>query len=332
MQTIAILLIGFSVCYAFILTLTHFRCDNYKDQRLAQAMGVVLVLALVGLQLCHYAYLQYGSPVIHSSIYSVLLFSVAPAFYLFSKPLLKATQQSAMAWLHLLPIPIAIWLPHKFALPFSFVLGAFYLVWLAFSLYALRKQRDRFQIELIILGTVFVIAISVLLLGLAMPILSEPVFFSAYAIAIGLAFLLMAVTLTYAPKVSDEVIEAARETYAVSTLNNIDCESSLQTLDRLMQEKQLYKQNNLDLHTLAVELGLNTHQLSELINTRLGKGFSRYLREQRVAAAQQLLKTQNTVSVLSIGLAVGFTSQSNFYEAFREITGTTPGKYRKLAR
>jgi AraC-like DNA-binding protein len=33
--------------------------------------------------------------------------------------------------------------------------------------------------------------------------------------------------------------------------------------------------------------------------------------------------------VLSIGLCVGFTSQSNFYEAFREIEGSTPGQYRK---
>jgi len=330
MQTIAILLIGFSVCYAFILTLTHFRCNNYKDQRLAQSMGVVLVLALVGLQLSHYAYLQHGSPIIHSSIYSVLLFSVAPAFYLFSKPLLKAQQQSTTAFLHFLPILIAIWLPHKFALPLSFLLGAFYLLWLAFSIYALRGQRDRFQIELIILGTVFVIAIGVLLLGLAMPILSEPVFFTAYTIAIGMAFVLMAVALTYAPKVTDEVVEAARETYAVSTLKNVDCESSLRALDQLMQEKEMYKQNNLDLHTLAVELDLNAHQLSELINTRLGKSFSRYLREQRVEAAQRLLKTQKTASVLSIGLDVGFTSQSNFYEAFREIAGTTPGKYRKL--
>jgi AraC-like DNA-binding protein len=34
--------------------------------------------------------------------------------------------------------------------------------------------------------------------------------------------------------------------------------------------------------------------------------------------------------VLSVGLNVGFTSQSNFYEAFREVEGGTPGQYRKL--
>jgi AraC-like DNA-binding protein len=330
-KSTAILLIGFSVCYSFILTLTHFRCNNYKDQRFAQAMGVVLVLALVGLQLSHFMYLQHGSLWVHSSFYSALLFTVAPAFYLFSKPLLKAQEQmSIWAFVHFIPVLLVFFLSHGIALPLSFLMGAFYLLWLAFSLYALRKQRDRFRIELVILGTVFVIAVGVLLLGLAMPVLSERLFFTLYTIAIGMAFVLMAVALTYAPKVTDEVVEAARETYAVSTLKHVDCESSLKALDTLMQEQKLYKENNLDLHALAVELGLTAHQLSELMNTRLGKSFSRYLREQRVTAAQRLLKEEPSASVLSIGLDVGFTSQSNFYEAFREITGTTPGKYRKL--
>jgi AraC-like DNA-binding protein len=34
-------------------------------------------------------------------------------------------------------------------------------------------------------------------------------------------------------------------------------------------------------------------------------------------------------SVLSIGLSVGFSTQSNFYTAFRDIVGLAPGQYRK---
>jgi AraC-like DNA-binding protein len=29
-------------------------------------------------------------------------------------------------------------------------------------------------------------------------------------------------------------------------------------------------------------------------------------------------------------MSVGFTSQSTFYEAFRELTGMTPGQFRKI--
>ena len=97
-----------------------------------------------------------------------------------------------------------------------------------------------------------------------------------------------------------------------------------------MQQETVYTQSDLDLPGLAKAVGLSSHQLSELINSRLGKNFSRYLREHRVEAAQKMLLNEPSASVLSVGLSVGFTSQSNFYDAFREITGMTPGKFRSL--
>ncbi|HMS06278.1 MAG TPA: helix-turn-helix domain-containing protein, partial [Burkholderiaceae bacterium] len=93
---------------------------------------------------------------------------------------------------------------------------------------------------------------------------------------------------------------------------------------------RLYADPDLGLASLAARLDLSAHQLSELVNARLGKSFARYLREQRVAAARQLLRAEPSASVLSVGLSVGFTSQSSFYDAFREIEGTTPGQFRKL--
>jgi AraC-like DNA-binding protein len=97
-----------------------------------------------------------------------------------------------------------------------------------------------------------------------------------------------------------------------------------------MQEEELFRRPDLDLPTLASHIGLSSHQLSELINTRLGKGFSRYVREFRVEAAEDMLQEELSASVLSVGMSVGFTSQSTFYEAFRELTGMTPGQFRKI--
>jgi len=48
------------------------------------------------------------------------------------------------------------------------------------------------------------------------------------------------------------------------------------------------------------------------------------VRQHRVAAAQAMLRAEPDASVLSVGLSVGFTSQSNFYAAFREIVGSVP--------
>ncbi|MGO4779072.1 helix-turn-helix domain-containing protein, partial [Lysobacter sp. 2RAB21] len=81
--------------------------------------------------------------------------------------------------------------------------------------------------------------------------------------------------------------------------------------------------------TLAADLGVSGHQLSELVNTRLGMSFPRYMREHRVAAAKLMLVAEPTASILAIGMDTGFKSSSTFYAAFKEVTGQSPGDYRK---
>lgn len=333
MTPLALLLIGFSLFSALILALTHFHRENYPDQTLAKFMGLVLMLALSGLQIAHFAWLYLDLAWVETPLYRMTLFAVAPAFYLFSQPLLRPQSQPPMRlaqlW-HALPVVASLWLPAESSLPFAFIIGAGYLLWLARSLYALRNERANFHQELLLLGGVFIIAVAVSVLGLVQATLPEKLFFSLYAISIGTAFLLVQLALGLRPQLSAEVSAASQESYASSTLSNVDCDTVLSSLNTLMQIERAYEDEELSLPRLASRLGISTHQLSELMNARLGKGFSRYLREQRVSAAKTMLVNEATASVLSVGLSVGFTSQSNFYEAFREIEGMTPGQYRKL--
>lgn len=331
MQTLAILLTGFSLFSALSIALTHFRAENYRGYGLTRAAGLLLLAILAGLQFMHFLYLEYGNDALQGVFYRLLLFSAAPSFYLFARPLLLGKEARKM-WepLHFLPAAGAIFLSHSLALPLSFLLGAMYLAWLARSVYALRLERHRFQRELTILGGIFLVAILMMLLGLGMSAMDERLFFTLYAIAIGLAFLLASIALNLKPQLSTEIAEAARETYATTTLAKVDCAVAVRELQRCMTEERLYLQPDLDLAALAARLDLGPHQLSELINTRLGKSFSRYLREQRVGEATRLLLEKPSISVLAVGLRTGFSSQSNFYDAFREITGMTPARYRKL--
>jgi AraC-like DNA-binding protein len=131
------------------------------------------------------------------------------------------------------------------------------------------------------------------------------------------------------PNISTEVNEAAQAAYAISTLKNEDTNALELKLKQLMEVEKLYSQETLSLSLLADQMKINTHQLSELINTRFEKSFSQLVREYRIEEAKRLLIEEPKSSVLSIGLSTGFTSQSNFYTAFREITGTPPGNYRK---
>lgn len=333
MVTLALLLIGFSVFSALLLAATHFRTGHYVGQGSARAGGLVLLAALAGLQLAHWSWLQADLPWVDAAPYRVLLFAVAPAFWGFSRPLLRADDDPGFrpAWLaHALPAALAPWLASTVALPLAFALGAGYLLALARDLFRLREQRSQFAREILLLGGIFAIAVAVAVLGMVQANLPGKLFYELYATAIGLAFLLVQVALGLRPHLPEEVTETAKAAYANSTLTHVDCDTLLARLDTLMEQERAYENPELDLSGLADRLGLSAHQLSEFLNARLGKSFARYLRERRVAAAGAMLCAEPTASVLSVGLSVGFGTQSNFYEAFREIAGMTPGQYRKL--
>ncbi len=300
---------------------------------MARTAGLVLLLALVMLQLAHFAQLQFGRAWTDTAWYRTTLFVVAPAFYLFSRPILQPTGEPKSGWIlgvHAGPALVAWALPAALALPLAFALGAGYMAWLARTLYALRRDRANFAVERLLLGLVFAVALGVAVLGLRADALAERLFLNLYASGIGLAFLLVQITLGLRPQLSAEVQETAQASYVNTTLAKVDCDDALARLESLMTSQRLYVDPELSLAGLASRLDLSAHQLSELVNSRMGKGFSRYLRERRVDAAMVMLLAEPKASVLSVGLSVGFTSQSNFYEAFREIAGTTPGQYRRL--
>ena len=333
MIQLAILLTGFSLFSALTLALTHFRPDNYREAPGARPMGLLLLLALATLQATHFAWLNLGAPWVDGPAYRIALFVVAPAFFLFARPLLHPEQTGGLRpamLLHLLPVLLAPGLPTSVALPAAFIVGAGYLIWLGRSLYALRASRAGFQREMLLLGGVFAIALGVAGLGLLQAQLPGKLFHSLYASAIGLAFLLVQLALGQRPDLSSDIGEAARTSYAVSTLGQVDCPAVEARLEALMRDDRLYTDPDLTLAALAERVGLSPHQLSELLNARLGKGYARYLREWRVTAARAMLLAEPSASVLSVGLNVGFSAQSNFYDAFREIEGMTPGQYRKL--
>ena len=201
MLAIAILLTGYSIFSAITLAFTHFNSYSYPDHPQARVMGVLLVLILAGLLLVHFLYLYSNLFYMQSGFYLILLFAVAPAFYLFSKPLLKGAVKFHLTdFIHLLPVIIAPWLSLSMALPLSFAVGAAYLLWLAHSVYALREQRSRFNLEIAMLSITFVIAVIVLIMGFALPIMENKLFFSLYASSIGGAFIFMNLAIALSPQ------------------------------------------------------------------------------------------------------------------------------------
>jgi AraC-like DNA-binding protein len=116
--------------------------------------------------------------------------------------------------------------------------------------------------------------------------------------------------------------------YGRSLLSNVDVHAKLEEIERLMREKRLYRDPELDLDQLAKKALLSPHQLSELLNTYAKQNFPSYIMKFRIEQAKRELADPRGATILDIAFDCGFNAKSTFNEAFRKATGKTPSAYR----
>jgi AraC-like DNA-binding protein len=322
---------GFSAVSAVLLLLAYALLVNAPGKTIYSVGScVTLVAALTAIQFGHLGYFLGGPEPLERSYYRLALFVVPAAFYLFGRWAILPTEPfRPVQLIHLLPLPLLFTLRLEIALPILFLFGAGYSLWLGRLVYGLRSQRKQFRFEILYFAVMSVLAVIVLGLGFSIPYVDDSYFYYFYNNAIGLGVAIMLVALVANPDLIGDLSEAARVKYGASTLRDVDVDACLAKLDQLMTDGKAYQNEGLSLTSLAGALGISSHQLSELINTRLGIGFSRYVRECRVKAAKTLLISTPGRSILSISMDTGFRSQSAFYAAFKEATGQSPGDYRR---
>ena len=311
------------IAYAFFL-------NNVYKSIAAIGSCALLLAALAGIQVAHLAFFTNNIDPMQFQLYRFLLFLVAPMFFFFSRFILVPEARTPLLMLlHFSPLMISFFLPREVAIPVVFLIGSGYCFWLANMIYGLREQRQRFKFEIFFFGLFSVQALLVLIFGLAIPYIDVTNFYHLYANSIGFAFFLVVAALIVFPDLLSDIAEVAKISYSATTLTEVDIDAKLKELDTLMKTSKIVQNEQLNLTLLADEVDLTSHQLSELINVHFAMGFSRYIRQRRVDVAKRLLIDEPDSSILSISLDTGFKSQSNFYAAFKEITGETPGSYRK---
>jgi transcriptional regulator GlxA family with amidase domain len=85
------------------------------------------------------------------------------------------------------------------------------------------------------------------------------------------------------------------------------------------------------LHGLAERLGLSSRQTARLVRGETGRSFRELKSAARIERAQKLLASSE-LSILEVALRAGWTSASQFHEAFRQSVGVTPARYRATQR
>lgn len=123
--------------------------------------------------------------------------------------------------------------------------------------------------------------------------------------------------------------ETRKAHYEKSRLSGLDVNKILIRLNELMEEEKFFADEELSLRDLARELAISPHQLSEILNEKLKKNFNTFVNEYRIEEAKKMLIEEPDRSILSIGIAAGFNSNTTFCTVFSRIREITPSSYRK---
>lgn len=102
----------------------------------------------------------------------------------------------------------------------------------------------------------------------------------------------------------------------------------------LEKDKQ-YLRSDLDLNTVARELGTNRSYLSKSINSR-GTRFTEFVNQYRVQEVLSIFEDEtdvrNSLTLQEIASEAGFHTKSVFFDAFRKETGMTPKQFKEYLR
>ena len=110
--------------------------------------------------------------------------------------------------------------------------------------------------------------------------------------------------------------------------------SSLEQLTLILETvdtQKLYLNPELSTRNLSEKLRIPPYILSKLLNEHLGKSFSEFINEKRIAEAQRLLELPENrdSTIYAIAVDSGFKSESGFYVNFKKFIRMTPNQYKR---
>ncbi|HEX8772581.1 MAG TPA: AraC family transcriptional regulator [Pyrinomonadaceae bacterium] len=99
-------------------------------------------------------------------------------------------------------------------------------------------------------------------------------------------------------------------------------------LRRIVEYINEHLEQDLSLTEIAAVAGMNPYHLSRAFKQDIGYTPHQYVLMRRIERAKALL-AGTELSIVEVGLKVGFQSQSHFTNTFRRLTGVTPNNFRR---
>jgi AraC-like DNA-binding protein len=121
--------------------------------------------------------------------------------------------------------------------------------------------------------------------------------------------------------------KVSEQKYSNSSIDDERLKRIADKIERKVMGEKSYLNPDIDASTLASELGISVHYLSQVFSQEMQTTFYSYINDARIDAAKEILKTSDN-TVLEIALSVGYNTRSSFYNAFKKRTGMTPSKFK----
>ncbi len=118
--------------------------------------------------------------------------------------------------------------------------------------------------------------------------------------------------------------------YERSGLSDESAEEIKHRLLDLMESEKPFIGHDLTLQKLAERLKTSSHNLSEVINTRMHQSYYDFINQYRVEEFKSRLSDPESerYNLLSIAFDSGFQSKGTFNSIFKKFTGMTPSEYK----
>jgi len=124
-------------------------------------------------------------------------------------------------------------------------------------------------------------------------------------------------------KVRDRLIAVYESMFAYTSTEQLT-EKSL--IERIIQYIDSNYLRDLSLREVAVHFNLSESYLSKIIKDYLGVPYKNYLNRLKINEAIRLLQT-NHYKINEVAEKVGYANANTFIRIFKQVEGTTPGKY-----
>ncbi len=158
----------------------------------------------------------------------------------------------------------------------------------------------------------------------------KPLFYQTPPFKIAVLFSLM-LLLAAAFYIYKKRLLKKRAKYKGSFLHPDFAEECINKLNYLMDIEKVYTDADIALQSLAEKMSVSTHQLSQLLNERLGRNFADFINSFRIEEAKKILKSPkgSRQKISAVAFTVGFNTTVAFYRAFKKFTKKTPSQYKE---